>query len=184
MTDDQTLLDLAGKADKELFELAEAAIKEAPGEWTRDFQKSEGEYGSGPDAHTGFNVPVLYAGEKQLLTADASDIALINEEWDEDGVTAWDEASTRVVDYLAAASPSRIQSLLSEKAELEREVEDLKSSVIAFAGPRAAQYAQEYGLPDRHLYAPHYDLLERCGARMDSFTRNPPRAALNKDPDQ
>lgn len=74
--------------------------------------------------------------------------------------------------------------LLSEKAELEREVEDLKSSVIAFAGPRAAQYAQEYGLPDRHLYAPHYDLLERCGARMDSFTRNPPRAALNKDPDQ
>lgn len=115
MTDDQTLLDLAGKADKELFELAEAAIKEAPGEWTRDFQKSEGEYGSGPDAHTGFNVPVLYAGEKQLLTADASDIALINEEWDEDGVTAWDEASTRVVDYLAAANPERITRLISEK---------------------------------------------------------------------
>lgn len=60
------------------------------------------------------------------------------------------------------------------REEIERlraEVADLKSNVVAFAGPWAAQYSRTFGLPKDHLHPAHYDLLERCGARMDSFKR-------------
>lgn len=60
---------------------------------------------------------------------------------------------------------------------LRGEVADLKASVIAFAGPAAAELAKAHGFPDGHLHPQHYDLLERCGARMDSFAR----AALGED---
>ena len=93
--------------------LAKAALKAAPGEWARDCQDSEGAYGSGPDARHGFRVPVLYVGGKQVLTADGSEIALICEECDEDGGSAWDDTSMDVVDYIAAANPAAILALLS-----------------------------------------------------------------------
>lgn len=54
---------------------------------------------------------------------------------------------------------------------LRAEVADLKSSVIAFAGPAAVQWSEMFGLPKDHLHPHHYDLLERCGARLDDFTR-------------
>jgi hypothetical protein len=57
-------------------------------------------------------------------------------------------------------------------AALEAEVADLKASVIAFAGPAAAEWAHDRGLPSGHLHPLHFDLLQRCGARMDSFTRH------------
>lgn len=60
---------------------------------------------------------------------------------------------------------------------LRGEVADLKASVIAFAGPAAVELAKAHGFPDGHLHPQHYDLLERCGARMDSFAR----AALGED---
>ncbi len=63
-------------------------------------------------------------------------------------------------------------------AELERENADLKTSVIAFAGPAAVRYAADFEMPEGHLAAHHYDLLEKCGARMTDFTR----AALKGTP--
>lgn len=55
--------------------------------------------------------------------------------------------------------------------DMQREISDLKTTVIAFAGPWAAQWAKDRGLPDGHMHPTHYDLLARCGARMASFTR-------------
>lgn len=58
-----------------------------------------------------------------------------------------------------------------EREALLAEIADLKQSVIAFCGPWAATYARDFGLPKDHLHPTHYDLLERCGARLVDFTR-------------
>jgi hypothetical protein len=52
------------------------------------------------------------------------------------------------------------------------EIEELRRDVIAFCAPWAASYGRDHGLPDGHLHPTHYDILARCGARMDSFTRS------------
>ncbi len=57
----------------------------------------------------------------------------------------------------------------------EPTVAELKDWVIAFGGPWAAQYAREFDLPDGHLHPRHFDILKRCGARMDDFVRTPER---------
>jgi hypothetical protein len=61
---------------------------------------------------------------------------------------------------------------------LEAENADLRALVIAFGAPWVVTYARERGLPEGHLYPTHYDILARCGARMDNFTR----AALASPP--
>lgn len=57
--------------------------------------------------------------------------------------------------------------------EPTHEIEELKRDLIAFCAPWAATYARDYGLPDGHLHPVHYDILARCGARMDDFIRHP-----------
>ncbi|MBX9697889.1 MAG: hypothetical protein K2X74_00575 [Acetobacteraceae bacterium] len=52
-----------------------------------------------------------------------------------------------------------------------REVDDLRSSVVAFGAPWAVQWARDHGLPDRHIDPTHYDILARAGARMTNFVR-------------
>lgn len=64
----------------------------------------------------------------------------------------------------------------AEVERLREEIADLKSSVIAFGAPWAGQYAHDFGFPPNHLHATHYDILEKAGARMDSFVRHDPRA--------
>lgn len=57
----------------------------------------------------------------------------------------------------------------AERAEAENA--DLKQSVISFCAPWAVDYAKRIGLPDGHMHPTHYDILAKCGARMDAFTR-------------
>lgn len=63
----------------------------------------------------------------------------------------------------------RSAEVRAEKAEAA--LEDANASVIAFCAPVAVQYARGMGLPEGHLHPTHYDILEKAGARMDSFTR-------------
>ncbi len=51
------------------------------------------------------------------------------------------------------------------------EVADLKMSVVAFGAIHAVNWAKDGGYPKGSLHPDHYDLLERCGARMVAFTR-------------
>jgi len=60
---------------------------------------------------------------------------------------------------------------LAALAEVEAQIADLKVSVVAFGAPSMVERARDMGLPDKHLFPEHYDLLARCGARMDDFTR-------------
>ena len=66
---------------------------------------------------------------------------------------------------------ARAAATEAERDALKAEVADLKLDVIAFCGPWAANYARGLGLPDGHLHPTHYDMLARCGARMDDFVR-------------
>ena len=74
-------------------------------------------------------------------------------------------------------------AVLAEKdAEIERlraEIADLKISIIAFGCPPMMEWAKMHALPKNALYADHYDILQRAGARMDDFTRwdEAPKAA-------
>jgi hypothetical protein len=67
----------------------------------------------------------------------------------------------------------------ADRDRLAAENADLKISVIAFGAPWAVQWARDFGMPDGYLHPEHYDLLAKCGARMDDFTR----AAIAGDTD-
>ena len=110
-----------------LEELAKAALQAAPGEWARDWQDSEGAYGSGPDARHGFMVPVLYANGKQVLTGDGSEVALVCEEYGADGAIAWDDATESVVDYVAAANPESLLQFISQYRRMEEALRKIAS---------------------------------------------------------
>jgi len=64
-----------------------------------------------------------------------------------------------------------ILAVLDEVIAARAEISDLRCSVIAFGAPWAVEYARDWGLPDKHLHAHHYDILARAGARMETFTR-------------
>jgi len=74
-----------------------------------------------------------------------------------------DEIMVAVAAVAAAREESR-----QEAAEV---IEELRRNVIAFCALWAGTYAQDHGLPDGHLHPVHYDILARCGARMDAFSR-------------
>lgn len=63
-------------------------------------------------------------------------------------------------------------AILTEQTRIESGVvAELKGYVVTFCGPWAVQYSRDFGLPEGHLHPTHYDILEKCGARMDDFTR-------------
>ena len=66
--------------------------------------------------------------------------------------------------------------------QLRRENAELKAAVIAFGAPRMAEHGRNLGLPDGHLAAEHYDLLQRCGARMDDFVRGEEQPQAQETP--
>ena len=57
-------------------------------------------------------------------------------------------------------------SIMSEPTTAE-----LKEWVSTFVVLWASQWAGDFGLPDGHLHPVHFDILKRCGARMDDFVR-------------
>lgn len=74
---------------------------------------------------------------------------------------------------------SRALAAEARNADLLAEIADLKQSVIAFCAPWAVTYARDFGFPEGHLHPTHYDILERCGARMVDFTRGSDPALLH-----
>jgi hypothetical protein len=65
-----------------------------------------------------------------------------------------------------------IEQQREEIVRLREDIKQLREEVIAFCAPWAATYARDHGYPDGHLHATHYDILARCGARMDAFKRH------------
>lgn len=92
----------------------------------------------------------------------------------------WDGVDVGVSRRCLDETLAYLEALQARLAEVTGENRELKEAVIAFAGPWAAQWAREHDLPESHLHSQHYDLLERCGARMDDFNR----AALSPSEEQ
>ena len=70
--------------------------------------------------------------------------------------------------------PSALDTIEAQQRrieELEAALKDASISVVAFAALEAVSAAKSHGLPAGHLLPHHYDLLEKHGARMASFTR-------------
>lgn len=57
------------------------------------------------------------------------------------------------------------------EACMRKQLDELRTDVIAFCAPWAASYAADHGFPPNHLHPTHYDILAKCGARMTSFVR-------------
>ena len=76
---------------------------------------------------------------------------------------------------------AEVARLREENARLREENGELKISVVAFGAPWAVRYAADIGLPYGALHPGHYDLLARCGARMDAFKRAMLAAAEGRD---
>jgi hypothetical protein len=78
------------------------------------------------------------------------------------------------------SDPALIVAAVNALPELLAEIADLKQTVIAFAGPEAVRQAAHSGYCEGVLHPHHYDLLERCGARMVDFKRGE-LPALNQE---
>jgi hypothetical protein len=61
-----------------------------------------------------------------------------------------------------------------EASGLVEEIEDLRTSVLAFCAPYAEKYARDFGFPAGHIHATHYDILKNAGGRMTHFIRHEP----------
>lgn len=87
-----------------LSDKLETAMKAGTqGEWSVDTVRSEGEYGSGPDTHSGFHVSAIFGPNGEtLFDALNSDAARVTEEYDDEGYCyAWDEVSGHNAQFIA-----------------------------------------------------------------------------------
>jgi hypothetical protein len=131
----------------ELLAAAKAAQKIAPGAWEHDTEKSEGAYGSGPDAVHGFAAYFMMDGQgRRLFDSHGSEVAEIHEEDDEDGTHAWDETSRQLFNFCAAFHPARAISLLEQTEGLQRELEAALDLAKGYHEERDQAEAQRDGL--------------------------------------
>lgn len=147
MTPDQSTLGAKSLTDEQLLALVDAAEAVAPGAWEHDTEENEGAYGAGPGARHGFKSYVMFDGRgRRIFDGGNSEIALVQEECDEDGAHAWDESGRRVFGFSATFDPpqvralilraqaaeARVQALLADHARLQNEVSN--SSRIGGSG--------------------------------------------------
>ncbi len=90
----------------------------------------------------------------------------------DDGAYADALAALTAIEETIAGEAEVRRNHLALIGRLQAENADLKQSVIAFCAPWAVQYARDHELPSGNLWSVHYDILARCGARMDDFTRH------------
>lgn len=106
--------------DIDLDALQALAEKAGSDEWSTDTIKNEGEYGAGEDAVSGFDsFAVIDSKGNTLLDTLNFDQSEIQEEYDDDYFRAWDEPAQRVAEFVAAANPQAILSLIARIRELE-----------------------------------------------------------------
>jgi hypothetical protein len=81
-----------------------------------------------------------------------------------------DHASAFEVEQLAGLC-RQIATLTARLEVAEADNADLKSSVVAFGVLWAPRYGYDHYGSAAVLHPDHYDLLARCGGRMDDFRR-------------
>ena len=114
---------------EQIAELEALSAKATQGPWEVDTIRNDGEYGDGgPDSRTGFDSYAIFGADMSILLDSLNSTAImVNEEYDEDGLHAWDEVGSCNIDFIVAAVnflranlPALKQN--AEDAELLREV--------------------------------------------------------------
>jgi len=107
-------------ADGEVEALRNGLSGVTPGPWYLDSIETDGAYGSGEDTSEGFRTyGVRTSGEKRfgqdasICDAVNSDLAVVHEEFDEDGTVAWDDVAKHNMAHIARCSPDAIDRLLA-----------------------------------------------------------------------
>lgn len=112
---------------EQLDEIKTRASKATAGPWESDATQNEGDYGSGPDCVSGFSSYEVIAEKGRICDTINSDVAMVCEEYDEDGCTAFDEVGQANMDFIAHARtdiPALIAALeASEAARVKAEQE-------------------------------------------------------------
>lgn len=108
--------------------LRQLGEKASGGEWWSDVVETDGEYGDGEDRVSGYHSYAVYVDSKSLLDMTNSTAACIHTEWDHDYLLAWDETAKRNAEFIAAANPTTVLSLLDELEAKDRQISDLKEA--------------------------------------------------------
>ena len=133
------------------------ADKATSGPWESDATQNEGDYGSGPDCVSGFSSYEVIAEKGRICDTINSDVAMVCEEYDEDGCTAFDEVGQANMDFIAHARtdiPALIAALeASESARVkaEQERDALKEALKPFAD-EAFRYEPDDGDSDLPIW--------------------------------
>ena len=109
--------------------LADAATE---GPWETDTTENEGDYGNGLDLRSGFNSYEVAAASGRVCDTINSDVAMVSEEYDEDGCTAWDEVGKANMEFIAAARTA-VPTLIAEVERLTAERDALKEALDFYA---------------------------------------------------
>lgn len=119
-----------------IAQLREMLAKATPGEWEVDTEKTDGEYGSGPDCHSGYHASIITAGDKRICGTENSSDGEVHEEFDEDGCYAWDEVAARNM-KAAATAVNTLPAALDEIERLSAERDSLIDQVKIMTGVSA-----------------------------------------------
>jgi hypothetical protein len=129
-----------GDIEKLVERLRKLRSKATPGEWYADTEQSDGEYGSGPNTRSGFDAYLICVeGEayshKQRVLFDShnSTCGMIEEEYDEDGGSAWD-AVAKANATLIVEAVNALPTLLATIEALARDKERLEEALTEARG--------------------------------------------------
>ena len=96
-----------------------------PRPWEVIAVDNNGDYGEGPDTHSGFTSYVIVdAAGKAIADTTNSDLIVVHEEADEDGFSAWDETGRANVQMIVTAVNER-SALQARVKVLERALGDI-----------------------------------------------------------
>lgn len=108
-----------GELERMLDEMESKAKRATKGPWFTDSERSDGTYGVGDETHEGFNTYAVfsetetYYGKPARIFDTSVDVAEVQEEWDEDSHSAWDEQGRRNAEYIIAAQPQAILAIVA-----------------------------------------------------------------------
>lgn len=108
--------------------LRQLAEKATQGEWWSDVVETDCEYGEGEDRASGYHSYAVYVDSESLLDMTNSTAACIHEEWGHDYHMVWDETAKRNAEFIAAANPAIVLSLLDEMEAKDKQISDLKEA--------------------------------------------------------
>jgi hypothetical protein len=108
-------------SDDKLREILAGCEGVTKGPWESDSERTEGTYGSGDDTHEGFDAYVVYSASvdyygKPASICDSSNsgVIAVEEDFDEDGHSAWDEHGRKNMAHVARLDPATVSSIISE----------------------------------------------------------------------